>query len=189
MSEHPTPPQQRPIPPALELPLPAGAGPQTGEEIEQFTRDVIAQTRESAQTRTRALRRDRALLSVMYVLLFTVGISSAAAAVVKGLTADTGGEAAGAAVIAGLSAASFYGFFIARPLESLERNSIYHQWLTAVVNTHLLRLAYLSDSRTVAADLEDALADLVHDLKGLAHEHAAATAKAPKPDPPANHGG
>jgi hypothetical protein len=152
-------------------------------EVQQFTRDVITATRGSAQKRLEAVRRDRALLTTMYVVMFLVGVGSAAAAVVKGLDAGSGGEAAGAATIAGLSAATFYSFFVARPIESLERNSIYHQWLTAVVNTHLLRIAYLEDVSTVGSDLEDALADLTHDLRGLAGEHAAATGKAPKPGP------
>ncbi len=161
-----------------------GSPDATVEAIQRFARSVIEESTKSATASSQAIRRSRTLLSTMYVLLFVVGLAAAAASVIKGFTADQGAEAAGALVIGGLSAASFFSFFLARPLESLERNSIYSQWLTASVNSYWTRLAYLSDADTVGADLEDATRDLVEDLRTLAGYHAAAIAKAPMPAPP-----
>jgi len=158
------------------------------DEVRAFARRVISEGTRNAEAANKAVRQSRQLLTVMYVGMFLVGLFAAAAAVVKGIGADTGAEAAGAAVVGGLSAASFFSFFLARPLESLERNSIYSQWLAAAVNSYWTRLAYLSDPETIGTDLEDATRDLVRDLKALAGQHSAAIAKAPvpqaAPDPP-----
>jgi hypothetical protein len=170
----------------LPPPPPASA---SVEEVHAFTRAVLDQARVSAVASSKAIRRNRALLSILYVLMFLVGLAAAVAAVVKGLVADTAAEAGAAAVVAGLSAASFFSFFLARPLESLERNSIYTQWLTATVTSHWLRLAYLSDPATAGADLEEALRDLVRDLRGLARQHAEAVARAPQPHAPSDEAG
>lgn len=167
--------------------LPNDDSPDAVDEVRTFARQVIAEGTRNAQASNQAVRHGRTLLTVMYVGLFLVGMTAALASVVKGITADSGSEAAGAAVVAGLSAASFFSFFLARPLESLERNSIYSQWLAAAVNSYWTRLAYLTDADTIGADLEDATRDLVRDLKALAGLHAAAIAKAPMPvapDPP-----
>ena len=97
------------------------------------------------------------------------------------------GQALAGIGIAGLSAASFFAFFLARPLEALERNAIYSQWLTATVTAYWTRLAYLSDRATVDADIEAATGDLIADLDKLARRHAMATARTPQPasvDPP-----
>ena len=154
------------------------------DEVRAFARGVISEGTRNAQASNKAVRQSRTLLTVMYVGMFLVGMLAAVASVVKGITADSGAEAAGAAVIAGLSAASFFSFFLARPLESLERNSIYSQWLAAAVNSYWTRLAYLDDPDTIGADLEDATPRSGARLKGLASQHAAAIAKAPIPAAP-----
>lgn len=165
--------------PPLSLPVPPGSDAGTIAAIQRFAAGIIEESTASAKASSRAIRRSRAQLTVMYLLLFAVGLATAVAAVVKGFTATEGAEAAGALVMGGLSAATFYSFFLARPLESLERNSIYSQWLTASVNSYWIRLAYLTNPDTIGADLEDATRDLVNDLRSLARYHAAATAKAP----------
>jgi len=166
------------------LHLPAVGSAEADLEIAGFARDVVAQSRANVIASNRAIRRSRSLLTVLYVVLFTVGLGAAVAAIVSGFTAESASEAAGAVVIGGVSAASFFSFFLARPLESLERNAIYTQWLTASVNSYWTRLAYLSDPKTVDDDLEDATRDLVADLRTLARYHAAAIAKAPTPAAP-----
>ena len=165
--------------------LPNDQSPEAVDEVRAFARRVIAEGRQNAVAANQAVRQSRTLLTVMYVGLFGIGFIAAAAAVYKGIVADSGGEAAGAAVIGGLSAASFFSFFLARPLESLERNSIYSQWLAAAVNSYWTRLAYLDDPDTIGADLEDATRDLIRDLRGLANQHAAAISKAAVPAGPA----
>jgi hypothetical protein len=109
----------------------------------------------------------------MYVMLFGVGFITAIFAVVRGFQAGTGTEAAGALVLAGLSAASFFSLFLIRPLESLERNSIYASWMTAAMNTYWTRLIYFSDAKTIDKALKGAIEDLVRDLAALADKHRA----------------
>ena len=118
-------------------------------------------------------------LFAMYVVLFLVGVVTAVFAVIRGFQANTGGEAVGTLAIGGLSAASFFSLFLARPLESLERNAIYMAWLTAVQYTYWTRLMYFSDLEKIDDELEDATQDLVRDLTTLADKHAAATGKYP----------
>jgi len=122
------------------------------------------------------------------VSLFGIGIVTAILAIVRSFTAQSAGEAVGAVAIAGLSAASFFALFLTKPLESLERNSIYSAWLTAVTNTYWTRLMYFSDPRTIEGDLINATTDLVAELSRLSEKHAAATSRSgPQPSP--NPGG
>lgn len=155
----------------------------TGESelgpLKDFASEVVTANVANLGRVSRYLGTSSAVLLAMYCALFAVGILGAIAAIAKGLGADSGGEAAGALAIGGLSAASFLSFFLARPVESVERNTIYSQWLIATVNSYWTRLAYLSDPATVDRDLEEATRDLVRDLKGLADHHAAALGKYP----------
>jgi hypothetical protein len=112
-------------------------------------------------------------------VLFLVGIVTAVFAIIRGFQAHTGGEAIGALAIGGLSAASFFSLYLTGPLESLERNTIYMAWLTAIQNTFWTRLMYFSDLDKIDDELEDATQDLVKDLTTLADKHAAATGKYP----------
>lgn len=119
------------------------------------------------------------VLLTMYVALFVVGVVTAAFAIIRGFQANTGGEAIGTLALGGLSAASFFSLFLTRPLESLERNTIYMAWLTAVQNTYWTRLMYFSDLSKIDDELEDATQDLVRDLTTLADKHSAAIGKYP----------
>ena len=102
---------------------------------------------------------------MLYVVLFTVGVGTAVAAIVQGLLAESVGEAVAGLGIAGLSAASFFAFFLARPLEALERNAIYTQWLAATVTAYWTRMVFLDDPDTVDAEIRAATTDLVGDLR------------------------
>lgn len=186
----PTPPRRetgRDLPPPPGLPKPAGASTATAEAVDRFAASVLKRAEDNALLTSRALERGRRLQVLLYVLVFAVGLGTAVAAVVASLLAHSVGQALAGIGIAGLSAASFFAFFLARPLEALERNAIYTQWLTATVTAYWTRLAYLSDRETVDADIEAATDDLISDLDKLAQRHAAATvriASSSSVDPP-----
>lgn len=170
------------------LPVPAGASPALSNAVQRFDQTVIQEAETSARATTRALERSRRLQVVLYVLMFGVGLGTAVAAVVASLQAESVGQAIAGVGIAGLSAASFFAFFLARPLEALERNAIYTQWLTATVTAYWTRLAYLDDVATVDAEIEGATSDLIRDLSKLARMHAAATSKSATPASPGPDG-
>lgn len=167
------------VPPAL--PSPSGRGSAGGRAADRFTVAVLEQAEEGARSTARALRSSRRLQIVLYVLVFAVGLGTAVAAVVTGLIANSTSQAVAGVGLAGLSAASFFAFFLSRPLEALERNAIYSQWLTAAVTAYWTRLAYLDDAQTVDVDIAAATKDLIADLDRLARRHAAATARAAVP--------
>jgi len=168
-----------PVPSAL--PKHVDASPETVEAVEAFHADVLAAAAASVRDTTSALERSRRLQIVLYVLLFVVGLGAACAATVVGFRADSVGQAIASVGIAGLSAASFFAFFLARPLEALERNAIFAPWLSATVNAYYLRLQYLNDIESVDQDIERATRDLIADLERLASRHAAAISKTPVP--------
>ena len=168
---------------ALPAPLPAflpdaGRASAANEAARQFTETVLVQARENARAAMRALERGRRLLVTVHLLVFLVGLGTAVAAVVRGFMADGTAEALTTFGLAGLSAASFFALFLTRPLQSLERNAIYAQWLAAAVNSYWTRLAYLEDLARVDAGIEEITKDLVGDLDRLARRHAVATAPA-----------
>lgn len=172
------------LPPPPGLPQPLDASPTTARAVDQFATTVLERAAANADATSRALERGRKLQIVLYVLVFTVGLGTAVAAVVTCLMVNSVGEAVAGIGLAGLSAASFFAFFLARPLEALERNAIYSQWLTAAVTAYWTRLAYLNDTETVDSDIKAATGGLIADLDKLARRHAAAVARAPTPGSP-----
>lgn len=174
-------------PPPPGLPQPLDGSPTTARAVDRFTATVLGRAEENARATSRALESSRKLQIVLYVLVFTVGLGTAVAAVITSLLANSGGQAVASLGLAGLSAASFFAFFLARPLEALERNAIYAQWLTAAVTAYWTRLAYLDNPETVDADIEAATRDLIVELDKLARRHAAAVAKAPAAAEPPTH--
>jgi hypothetical protein len=169
------------LPPPIGLPQPLGGSPTTAEAVDRFAATVLGRAEENARATSRALESSRKLQITLYVMVFAVGLGTAVAAVGASLTADSVEQAVAGIGLAGLSAASFFAFFLARPLEALERNAIYSQWLTAAVTAYWTRLAYLADPDTIDADIEAATQDLIADLDKLARRHAAAIGKAPMP--------
>jgi hypothetical protein len=176
-----------PLPPRLpgtQLTPPEGGGDELQQEelleqLHRFAEGVFKENVSGLRYSSWYVRTSFWVLLTMYVALFLVGIVTAVFAVVKGFQANTGGEAIGALSIGGLSAASFFSLFLTRPLESLERNSFYMAWLTAIQNTYWTRLMYFSDLEKIDDELEDATEDLVKHLTTLADKHAAATGKYP----------
>jgi hypothetical protein len=150
-------------------------------DVDAFSRDVLVEAMKNVRTSSSYIRRSFTTLYVMYVVLFAIGVTAAVVAVIKGFEAQSPGEAAGSLAIGGLSAASFFALFLSRPLESMERNTIYSAWLTAVTTTYWTQLMYLTDPDTVGADLSRITAELVTDLKNLTDRHSIAIGKAAKP--------
>jgi hypothetical protein len=155
-----------------------------GAAAERFSGTVIAHAEANARAAMTAVERGRRLMVAMYVLLFVVGLGTAVTAVVCAFAATGMDDALATIGVAGLSATSFLALFIARPLESLERNAIYSQWLAATVTTYWTRLAYFSDIGTVDADITAATRKLTTDLEQLATRHAAALGQVPVPQAP-----
>jgi hypothetical protein len=116
----------------------------------------------------------------MNVALFTIGVVAFVGAVVKGFSADTAAQAVPSAVFGGLSVASFVTAFIFRPVDSIERDSIYIAWLLSIVNTYWTRIAYFEELATIDRDLLSAEHDLVKQLSDLADRHAANAEKYPR---------
>lgn len=100
----------------------------------------------------------------MYVLLFAVGIGLF---VLAALLATQEGARIFGLIFAGLSVATFIGYFLSRPLRSLEENLQFITWLGVTYNTYWTRLLYMQNSETVHADLKDANAHAVQDILNM----------------------
>jgi hypothetical protein len=156
-----------------KLPLPLNSSTPELDELRRFSRDVLHENIDNLRGTGAYIRRAFRTLYVMYVILFAIGSLTAVAAVVKSLTAQSAAEAAGTVAIAGLSAASFFALFLSRPLEALERTSLYATWVTAATNTYWTRLLYFSDGATIDRDLTSATDELVRNLAMLRQRGAA----------------
>jgi len=109
-------------------------------EIQQFARRVVEQNIQNLVGSAGFSRRSFTTVYLMYVIMFVVGVGAAVVAVIRGFIATTAPESVTSFAFAGLTAASFFTLFLIRPLESIERDSIFSSWLTAAVNTYWTRL-------------------------------------------------
>jgi hypothetical protein len=100
---------------------------------------------------------------VMYVALFLFGLGAFGLAAV--LAAQQQFDFA--AVFGGLSAVTFLGFFISRPLKALEQNVILITWLGIVYNTYWSQLMNATNQATVQKDLDAITNSALKDLKAL----------------------
>ena len=174
----PKPPEGLTLLPALQVEAPSGPGmPPEIAEVKKFASSVLAQNAASLQNSSQYLRISYVLLLVMYCTLFVVGVATAVAAIIKGITATNASEALSPLIFAGLSAASFLTLFIVRPLESLERNAIFSTWVVAALNTYWTQLMYFDDPKTIYTDLKSATDDLVATLSALSDKYATAIGK------------
>jgi len=156
------------------MPAPSGEVKGAADELQRFAMGVMKQNTKNVYRSSRYINLSFKTLYAMYLALFIVGMVSSVLAIYKGLTDP---QIASVATLGGLSIASFLSLFLTRPLESLERTSIFTSWLTAVMNTYWSRLMYFSDLTTIDRDLDDATKDLVNHLKAMAETHTAALAK------------
>ena len=75
-------------------------------------------------------------------------------------------------VFGGLGVASFLGYFVSRPLRSLEENLEFITWLGIVYNTYWSRLLYAMNPDTVQDDLQKATKDTTAEVEHLIDKHA-----------------
>jgi len=162
--------------PYLPVPPPGDKGT---VELQAFAAQVVKQNTQNLLVMDGYMRRSYHTVFAMYVALFVVGLGTAIAAIIKGFVATGAANAVPALVFAGLSVGSFFTLFLTRPLESLERNSIFSAWLIAITNTYWTRLAYFADPGKIDDELRAATADLVRDLGTLADKAATAYGKYP----------
>jgi hypothetical protein len=177
--------------PLVSLPAPQASSSDAGnsqsqgktlpgvQDLNSFAQEVLKENVNSLETLSRYIRRSYQTVYLMYSALFLVGLGTAIAAIVKGFSAQNGGEAIPSLIFAGLSAASFFTLFITRPLESLERNTFFSSWIVAIMDNYWTRLMYFQDPQTIDANLKDAISDLVTELSNLADKYATAIGKYP----------
>jgi hypothetical protein len=149
------------------------------KKLRQFALNVIDENKKSLHNSSHSIRRSYWTLYLMYCAMFIIGVATAIVAIIKGFLATNPTDTYSTLIFAGLSAGSFFTLFITRPLESLERNSIYSSWLIAVTNTYWTECAYFDDPESTYKDLKKATDDLTKELSTLADKHAAAVGKYP----------
>lgn len=164
-----------------------GAVDTTALQLNALDDDVLKEARRTLRNTGRYIRWSFWIVCTMYIVLFAVGITSAAISIGKAIVARSATDAVATSVTAGLSASSFFGLFLARPLESLERNAIYATWLSSVTSTFWTRVMYQHDVNTVDKDLVEMTDNLSSSLLALAEQHAKAIGKLKQPKQVAAH--
>lgn len=160
--------------PVSTLPLPPGS---QMNELKKFASSVLLENAANLHSSSQYLSNSYLMLLVMYATLFVVGVGTAVAAIIKGFLATDASAAIPSLIFAGLSAASFFTLFMVRPLESLERNTIFSSWVVAALNTYWTQLMYFNNPQTIHTDLKSATDDLVNELSALSDKYAAAIGK------------
>ena len=94
-------------------------------------------------------------------IIFAVGILSFVSAVALSFVY---GEALFALAFGGLSVAAFLGYFISRPMRSLEENLEFITWLGIIYNTYWTRVVAANDPETTQQDLQAATKDAITEL-------------------------
>ncbi|MGD8475070.1 MAG: hypothetical protein PVH59_13190 [Anaerolineae bacterium] len=155
----------------------SGPGPKD-PELRQRWRESIKSGYEHNEEMFRRIL--KAFMSPYYTtvwmngIIFAVGILSFVAAVALSLWRN---EALYALAFGGLGVAAFLGFFVSRPLQSLEENLEFITWLGVIYNTYWTRLIAAGDPKTTQQDLQAATDDAVAALEKLVDKHAEVSAK------------
>lgn len=111
-----------------------------------------------------------------YRILTTIGVIGFVAAAVLGYYKEIGFSI----VFGGLSVLTFLGYFISRPLRSLEQNLTFITWLGLIYNTYWTRVAYCLNEPTGQQDLARIQKDISRDIERLIVKHAEVAAKLPE---------
>jgi hypothetical protein len=114
----------------------------------------------------------------MYVVMFAVGIGLFVVA--ARLSSQQGTQLAGL-FFGGLGIASFLGYFMSKPLRSLEENLQFITWLGIVYNTYWTRLLYMQNATSVQADLKEATAEAVTQIEHMLNKNVEVAYKRPEP--------
>jgi hypothetical protein len=113
---------------------------------------------------------------VMYVIMFSVGIGLFVVAAY--LSSQQGTQIAGL-VFGGMGVATFLGYFMSKPLRSLEENLQFITWLGIVYNTYWTRLLYMQNATSVQADLKEATAEAVIQIEHMLNKNVEVAYKRP----------
>jgi hypothetical protein len=174
----------QPTPPDPRLPYPTIKG-QVDYELYKVWREHIRSGLQRNDQMFRkvlnAFMRPYQLTVWMNVIIFTIGVAAFIAAIVLSVVRD---QPLYAAIFAGMSAVTFLGFFISRPLRSLEENLEFITWLGMIYNTYWARVVFAMDQQTVQKDLADAIKQSSDEIERLVQRHAELADKRP----PANTG-
>lgn len=112
----------------------------------------------------------------MYVIMFAVGIGLFVVA--ARLSSQQGTQLAGL-FFGGLGIASFLGYFMSKPLRSLEENLQFITWLGIVYNSYWTRLLYMQNNTTIQADLKEATAEAVTQIEHILNKNVEVAYKRP----------
>jgi hypothetical protein len=115
----------------------------------------------------------------MNIIIFAVGVLSFVSAVTFSIWSR---EALYAIAFGGLGVAAFLGYFISRPLRSLEENLEFITWLGIIYNTYWTRLVAANDPETMQQDLQEATDDAIAALEKLIAKHGEMSGRRPRPE-------
>jgi hypothetical protein len=135
--------------------------------INEFSKEALENNSTNLTKSVGFIQRSFDWLRTAYTAILIVGLIALAAAVLKGLLADTGSEAAAAGVLGGVSVGALLSSMILKPTESMERNAIYVPWLLLVLNTYWTRLVYMNDPTKIDEQLQDAASDANEQFKAI----------------------
>jgi hypothetical protein len=169
-----------PLGPAARPGLPQEISQEVPEEIRnawtQYMANGFKQNETMFKRTLEAFMKPYRLTIWLYGILFAVGIGLFLTAVVIGLR---NGSPVVSIAFAGLSVGAFLAFFLRQPLHALEENLEFITWLGVAFNTYWTRLMYMTDSKTVQADLKAAESDFRESVERLITQHAELRGKRP----------
>jgi hypothetical protein len=114
----------------------------------------------------------------MNIIIFAVGILSFVGAIILSVWYN---EPLYALAFGGLTTVSFLGYFISRPLRSLEENLEFITWLGMIYNTYWTRVVSANNPAKAQEELQSATDDAIAHLERLIDKHAALSRRRPKP--------
>ncbi len=157
----------------MRLPRPRHGDPiRTTAELRDLAAAVLQDDVQTLARTTAYLRRSYRAVFAAYVAMLVFGLAAVIAAFVKGLQANTVGEALAAVGLSGLTVGVFAAFFIQRPSAALERNAIFMPWVSIVLTTFWTRLLYLDDPETLDLKLGKAAKEASDELSAIALRYA-----------------
>src|SRR6478609_8382282 len=157
----------------MRLPRPRHGDPiRTTFQLRELAAAVLRDDVQTLARTTAYLRRSYRAVFVGYLAMLVFGLAAVIAAFVKGLSANSLGEAVAAIGLAGLTVGVFAAFFIQRPSAALERNAIFMPWVSIVLTTCWTRLLYLDNPETLNAELGKAAKEASDELSAIALRYA-----------------
>ena len=157
---------------SMRLPRPRHGDTTDTEELRELAAGVLREDVRTLARTTAYLRRSYRVVFLGYVAMMVFGVAAIVAAFVKGLTANSLGEAITSVGLAGLTVGIFVAFFVQRPSAALERNAIFMPWVSVVLTTFWTRLLYLDDPATLDAKLGHAAKEASEELSAIAMRYA-----------------